>query len=589
MAKRTESVQRTDRASQVVWPALTVEAVLYAALIAGAAFIRLFDLGRWPLLADEAEQALAAWRFLHTQPMIAQNPVPLLFDGALLGFFAFGANDTVARLLPALLGALLVPLPLLFRRHLGTWGSLAATFVLGFSPTLVFYSRTLTGPIPALAGLGAVLLALELAHRGQDRWAKVSGVGGLAVALTSSPWTYTFLLAVLLFIGLGWAANRKGRSWPGWEAGRRRLEPLFRDVRAWGLLGLTVFLLSTALLMRPSGLQGTADLFATWLGRLTPGSAGHAWGYPLGILIYYELGVLLLGVAGLVVGLQQRSLWAGFLGVWTLLALLSSTMSGAHDAAPVAFAVFPLSLLSGLAVNAISARLRTAQWAWVASSLFVLSTILGFWWLQLATYATFGPQGARPFSPALLGLLILITPLFLVAVLFVFWSWVGRAETVWAITILGLGMLSCLLLRNTVGLNLAYARDPHEPLVVNPSSIDLKDLVAFTESWSARKVGDQHALAIATEEGLAPLIPWYLREFNLRLLPSPTEEAGADAVVLSTQPGRAALTGYVGQRYRLWTSLEAPRLMERQALSWWLLRSGGDMTEARTIELWVKP
>ena len=583
MPKRTETLMEARQRERPVWPGLTLEAVLYALLVLGAAFMRFYDLGRWPLRTEEATQALAAWRFLHAQPA-GSGAVPLLFDGALLGFFAFGASDTVARALPALLGTALVLLPLALRSRLGSWGTLAATFLLAFSPSLVFYSRTLAGAVPALAGLGALLGALELVRRERWREARAAAVGGLAVALTASAWSYTFILAALAFVGLGWAASRRGQPWPGWPALQKALRPALSDRRAWVGLGLAVVPLSTALFLNLRGLQGTVDLLGEWLARLLPGGGGRAWLYPLGLLVYYETGALVLGVAGLAVGLRRRDPWAGFLGGWAALAVVQAGAFGAPDPAPVAFALLPLSLLAGLAVSEIASSLRPAQGAWVASCLFVLSALAGFWWLQLVAYTNPVASATLGESEEYVRALVLLVPLFLLAAIAVFWYWVGREETSWAVVLLGLGLLACLAVRMSVRVGFTHARDPREPLVVRPSAVDLKDMVRFLEDWSVRKEGDQHALTVAVDESLSPLVPWYLREF-----PAPAATAAAGAIVVRSEPARPALAGYVGQRFRLRSWSDAPLGSGQNAVAWWLLGTGGGVVQAETLELWIKP
>ncbi len=588
MPERAQPVAEAGRAESPIWPGLTLESVLYAALFAGAAFVRFYALGRWPLLDEEARQALAVWRFLQGQGAGA-SVAPLLFDGTLLGFFAFGASDAVARLLPALLGTALVALPLALRRQLGCWGALAAAFILAFSPTLVYYSRTLAGPVPALAGIAAVLWALELA--GRRRWTAAKAVGGvgLAIALTSSPWAYTFLLAAGIFWGLGRLASRYGRPWAGWAAIKEVLRPVVSDRRAWALLGVLVLPLSTALLLHIGGLQGAVDLFNAWLARLVPGSGGRDWLYPLGILAYYEGGVLLLGLAGMAIAFRRNDPSARFLAAWAILALVLATLSGARDAAPVAMVVLPLALLSGSAVKAIVGRLRPPQWSWVAIGISVFISLLGFWWLQLAAL---GGSYRDPLEgdALLVAILAAATPVILAGAVAIFRSWAGHVETEWAAGLVGLTLVASLLLRSGIALNFAQARDAREPLVVAPSSVDLNDMVSFLEEWSVRKTLDQHTLTIGVQQDLAPLVAWYLRDFgNARLILPGAETAGYGALVLSAGQQPAVGEGYASQRYRLRTSSDAPLGSGRAALSWWLLGAGGGTAQPEQIELWVKP
>jgi hypothetical protein len=462
--------------------------------------------------------------------------------------------------------------------------------MLAFSPTLVFYSRTLAGAVPGLAGLGATLLAIEYAGRGQDRAARLLGMAGVAVALTSSPWAYTALLAGLVLYGLGVVARRRGDRWADWSALTTRTASLLGERRLWLGLGLAVALLSTALLMRLGGLQATADLLAIWAARLLPGSGGRAFGYPLAILLFYETGTLALGVAGLVIGLRRRSLWTAFLGLWGGLVLVQATLSGAQDGELVAQAVLPLALLGGVAVEDLIARLRPAQPVWVGGALAVLSVLVGFWWLQLASF--FNPEAV-----ALLGsyvqavwFLCLATPVVIAAAGAVLWRWVGRSETLWAAALLGLGLAGCLLVRNSISLNHVFARDPREPLVVSATSVDVRDMVAFLEAWSVRTALDQHALTIAVGPDLEPLVPWYLRDFGaLRLSAAPRDMATADALVTVGVVEGSSTVGYASTTYRLRNVCDAPLADAYSAFGWWLLRVGGGAVRPETCRLWVRP
>lgn len=583
MPEQIEAANRAGHVEQEAWPGLTLEAVLYAALIVGAAFIRFYDLGRWPLMPEEARQALAAWRFLHAQP-VDGNPVPFLFGGAFFSFFAFGASDAAARLFPALLGTGLVLVPLALRKRLGSWGALAATFLLAFSPTLVYYSRTLAGPMPALAGLGAVLVAVDLALAGRIRRAGALGAVGLGVALTSSPLVYTFLLVAGLFLGLGWLAERRDLSLPDWADRETPGRVLLRDRRTWGLVALAPALISTVLLLNVGGVQGALDLLASWLGGWVPGAAGRSWSYPLLIMVFYELAALVLGIGGLVVGLRRRNPWAGFLGLWALVTLALAMLSGGRDAAPVAFAAVPLALLSGLAVTEIRTHLRPAQWTWTAGGVAVLLLPLGFSWLNA------NPPFGRFYIPVLGPVLVAVTFLFTLAIIASLWMLVGKTEAAWTLAIIGFGLAACLTLRSSVSLNLAHGRDPHEPMVGAATTLELRDMVAFLEDWSVRRALDQHALPIVLEADLEPLVPWYLRDFVLRpVSTAPADIEGAAVITRGGEQPPALPPGYVGQTYRLQRTSERPFATPLQALEWWLVRTGGGEVQAETCQLWVKP
>ncbi len=56
-------------------------------------------------------------------------------------YLVFGDSDFTARLAPALMGTLMVPLPALLRSQIGRVGAFAAAAALAFGPTFLYYSR----------------------------------------------------------------------------------------------------------------------------------------------------------------------------------------------------------------------------------------------------------------------------------------------------------------------------------------------------------------------------------------------------------------------------------------------------------------
>ena len=72
-------------------------------------------------------------------------------------FFIFGHSEFWARLLPALFGAGLVFIPLLFRRWIGENVSLILALFFAIEPGFITLSRTSTGTMIAFVGLLAAL------------------------------------------------------------------------------------------------------------------------------------------------------------------------------------------------------------------------------------------------------------------------------------------------------------------------------------------------------------------------------------------------------------------------------------------------
>lgn len=133
--------------------ALTVEVLIYLLFTIVAVGTRFWDLGSRPLHHDESLHAYFSWRY-YVGDGYQHDPMmhgPLLFHLTRLSyhvfglFFGVGQGDinATARVMPAIFGALLVPMPFLLRRQLGRVSMLAASFLLFISPGMWYYGRFL--------------------------------------------------------------------------------------------------------------------------------------------------------------------------------------------------------------------------------------------------------------------------------------------------------------------------------------------------------------------------------------------------------------------------------------------------------------
>ena len=119
------------------------ELLAYAALTAAALAVRLIDLGDRPFHHDESQDAYFSWLFA-TEGDYEYQPIlhgPLRFYLTALVYLVLGDTDTTARLAPALMGTLIVPLPYLLRDQLGRVGAFAVAVALAFGPSYLYFSR----------------------------------------------------------------------------------------------------------------------------------------------------------------------------------------------------------------------------------------------------------------------------------------------------------------------------------------------------------------------------------------------------------------------------------------------------------------
>lgn len=120
-----------------------LEKIYYLFIISTALFLRLFELSNRSMHHDESMHAYYSW-LLHEGFGLIHNPMlhgPLQMEITSLIFTILGDSDFTARIIYALFGTVLVGMPFLFRKKLGTWGAMFTSLFLCFSPSMLYFSR----------------------------------------------------------------------------------------------------------------------------------------------------------------------------------------------------------------------------------------------------------------------------------------------------------------------------------------------------------------------------------------------------------------------------------------------------------------
>ena len=179
---------------------ITLEHVLYAVIVALAALLRLGDLGIIPLSPDEAFNAVAVWDFWKNPGTAPSIGSPLYFSLTVFLSQIFGFSDTSMRIVPALFGMALVPMPWFLRDRIGQIGALIAGLLFAISPTLVLASRTAGGQSAALfAGMLVFVAWLRFYETKDDGW--LYGIAaGLAIGFISGKIFFSIILCQKLII-----------------------------------------------------------------------------------------------------------------------------------------------------------------------------------------------------------------------------------------------------------------------------------------------------------------------------------------------------------------------------------------------------
>jgi uncharacterized protein (TIGR03663 family) len=263
------------------WLPLTLVALL-------ALGLRVWDLDRRPMHADEANQAVKAGNLLETGRYVfdpADHHGPTLYYAVLPIAWLRGEHtlpdltETTVRLVPALAGTAAVVLLYFLALPLGCWPALAAAALLAVSPPAVYYSRYFIQETLLVAfTLGALLCGRLWWRGGHLAWAVGVGIcaGLMQASKASAP---LFLFATLV----GLAASGATR-------------PVSSSRRRDGILALSTALIVAGLFYSSFGtnVRGFATALATYAdtwGRLATGT-GHekSWLYYLSLFGWQRSG-----------------------------------------------------------------------------------------------------------------------------------------------------------------------------------------------------------------------------------------------------------------------------------------------------------
>lgn len=496
---------------------------LFLGAVLGALLFRVAGLDLRPMHHDEANQAVKFGELLergeyrydprdHHGPSLYYLTIPAAQAAGERSLAEL--RETTLRLVPALFGAGIVALVLLFAGGLSRPAALSAAALIAVSPAMTYYSRSYiqeTLLVFFLAGLVAAGWRYSRARSGW--WVLAAGVcaGMMWASKETSLILFGALAAALGIVGLLGTYGRNLRpsasvTHPG-ERGKGasgRLSVLHALIFFAAAAAVAVVFF-TSFFSHPAGLLDSVRAVGSYFGRA--GEAGihvHPWSYYLGMLAYSRFG--------------QGPVWSE--GLVLVLAVVGGLAAFRRDPdrdGPPQLLRFILffTLICAAVYSAIPYK---TPW-----------NVLPFYWglLLLAGHGAGFLLGLK-FSRFRLGRAGLAV---LLAAGFVHLAWQGYRA-------------------NFVGHS-----DPSNPYVYAQTSPDLLKLVEQIETAAAGSPEGRSMLVkvVAPPDETWPL-PWYLRRFTRVGYWTDVEEAGelgeADAVIAS-----AAFADTVGERlgdgYRL--------------------------------------
>jgi uncharacterized protein (TIGR03663 family) len=181
-------------------------------LLALTVFLRFYRLDLKLFHHDEAIHAWFAYRLLH-EGIWAYDPSyhgPILYYITAGMFWLFGDGDVTGRIIPSLLGTLIVALlwPLYRMGYLDKRQTLVAGLFLALSPNLVYFSRFLRHDIFMLFFIMLLLVSLLAYIETESRWAGLGVALAVAGGMTcKEEFPVILLIFAGYFIYAGWAGR----------------------------------------------------------------------------------------------------------------------------------------------------------------------------------------------------------------------------------------------------------------------------------------------------------------------------------------------------------------------------------------------
>ncbi len=562
---------------------VSLELVIYVALIVLALTLRLVELGTVPLNDHEAYEALAAFRTVQPHAagprLIAHDP--LMFTADVLTMSLVGADTSSARLPTALLGVLLVAAPLLFRRWFGPAHALLIAGLFAISPVLLAASRSMSGAVwsAALAVAGIYLVGRYLETR-RVTYAVAASTALLMLILAAEP------AGFLTFLGMAAGIVFAQITLDNDE--HRVRSAVFETLRAWPWIrsvvigGAITGLAAMVFVLYPEGLRGIGDVLYQALHGFTVRPAGYPFAYPLLTSLLYEPVLWLFGLAGVYIVLGRDSDAPGIfvqraLVGWLIGSIVWSLIYASAGSDHALWLTLPLAGLAAIALERVLSPVRDSFWkvpTWgpwvhglaVAATLAIAAiNLLMVGRLIMNTLPDLMPRFERPMQ-----LLMIFPALLLVAITFFLVGSMWGSRAAWRGT--GIGLLLFLGIYSLgMGWRAAvlYADDPREFFQAHPAARNLNLMNDTLVMASRRSTGAPYDMTIVvqtTPDGPTDhgALAWALRYFSRTTFVEDLSPTTNTPVVITPQTNDKPVLGaaYVGQSFPVSYS------WDRRNLSW---------------------
>jgi len=544
---------------------INVEDALWAVIILLAFGLRLIALDHLPLGEYESSWALQAWHIANGTPdILLDQPGYVLFTS--FGFFLLNASNWLARLVPGIMGSLLIFVPFLLREKLGRKEALLVGLFLALDPFQVSAARTAGGSSWAVASL---MLAAAFVYLKKPVAAGIFS----GLCLLGGSWVWPGLLGLGLAFLWKWFSTKR-------EVTEITTAQPFETRKYLITVGITLVSAGTLLAFVPQGLsaaaQSVVQYFQQW---------GHVSNEPLlqGLqvlftsLITYSPLVVVFGLIGLFSRLFKNQSPDRFFCFWWLAAMILVLIYPDQNPDQLVWTTLPLAVLAARQILRMVPDFSTMAAVKVGFSLLLIVLVvfafLSFYWLLQNVFPGTAEEQLR--TVGMVGAIALI--ILVSACLAWGWGW-SCLWSGWYLAVVALlGLTSIAMSWRSAGLG-TY---PEAEMLRSDAYFTDSDLLSETiDTISTMVLGNPDSLDIVVIGLDDPSIEWLLRtRFNVVFTDQMGVVSEPPIMIVPEDTQVASVSGYRGQDFILrsqpvWSLLTFP-----EWVNWIVRRIAPDQSE----------
>lgn len=538
-----------------------------------AAFLRAVNLGAIGLTDHEASLAFQAFKVANGQDVMIGGQPGYVGLTSLL-FTLFESSNFLARLWPALLGIMLVIVPILFRKHIGDLAVVILAFLIAFEPGLVALSRSSDGTMITIASL---LLAIGLF---ENRKLVSAGLfAGLAVVGSENIWPLSITLAVSWLL-VYWLDPDMKRSVKTGASGIEKSGWLRFTLAAL----ISMLLVSSQYLLHPGGVSGIGstltDYLAKWQVKTDLGQ-----GQFLLVLLVTQFPALILGIWGLVKGLREKMPFTRLLGLWWIIGLLLAVLMPGKEPLQIAMINIPIFVLAAMQTARLIEGLAIhSKFVFTAETIVTISLLL-FSILNFLNMINFPPGDTITMRNQILGTFI---PLALWIAFTVLLAWGWDAISSKSGVVVGLGLMLGVLLVGCGWKSADLGSRPQSELLANTGFIvGQNHLLQTVEDISLWNNGQKKRIDVQLVGMESPSIAWTFRDFEKTIATQAFPVTNSPSIVVSGVDAVIQTQSLYRGQMVVWSLQPDYALMQWQDWFKWIFNRQVPLKKTNIL-LWVR-